>query len=149
MVKILGNDRGLFSSLSSEWETPAELFEELDKEFRFTVDVFDSPGNTKCAVYLSSEDAVSALVLHWTGICWMNPPYGRQIGRWVHKARLSAQAGATVVCLLPSRTDTRWWHNDVMKAAEIRFIQGRLYFERDGKQLGRSPFPSAIVIFRP
>lgn len=76
----------------------------------------------------------------------MNPPYGRQIGNWVKKAKEAARQGkATVVCLLPARTDTAWWHDYVMKANEIRLIRGRLKFG-DGK--GSAPFPSAIVVFR-
>lgn len=76
----------------------------------------------------------------------MNPPYGRQIGNWVKKAKETARQGkATVVCLLPARTDTAWWHDYVMKADEIRLIRGRLKFG-DGK--GSAPFPSAIVVFK-
>lgn len=76
----------------------------------------------------------------------MNPPYGRQIGIWVKKAKETARQGkATVVCLLPARTDTAWWHDYVMKANEIRLIRGRLKFG-DGK--GSAPFPSAIVVFK-
>lgn len=76
----------------------------------------------------------------------MNPPYGREIGQWVQKAYESAQAGATVVCLLPARTDTQWWHRYVLKASEVRFIAGRLKF---GGSTSSAPFPSAVVVFRP
>jgi len=72
--------------------------------------------------------------------------YGRGIGQWIQKAYESAQAGATIVMLIPSRTDTRWWHDYVMKASEIRFIRGRLKF---GDAKGNAPFPSAVVVFRP
>jgi hypothetical protein len=76
----------------------------------------------------------------------MNPPYGRQIGKWIKKAYESAQGGATVVCLVPSRTDTAWWHDYCMKG-EIRFIRGRLYFKRNGER-SDAPFPSAVVVFK-
>ena len=76
----------------------------------------------------------------------MNPPYGRQIGRWVQKAYESATKGATVCCLVPARTDTRWWHRYVMRAEEVRLLRGRLKF---GAAKNAAPFPSAIVVFRP
>lgn len=80
----------------------------------------------------------------WNGTVFMNPPYGRGIGEWVKKAFDSAMGGAVVVCLLPARTDTKWWHDYCMKG-NIRFIRGRLKFG-DGKN--SAPFPSAIVIFK-
>lgn len=126
-----------------DWGTPQWLFDTLNTEFAFDRDVCASEGNAKCAQYFTK--AQDALKQTWTGYCWMNPPYGRQIGRWVEKAYQSAQTGeATVVCLLPSRTDTRWWHDYVMKADTVRLIQGRLKFE--GAE-NSAPFPSAIVIF--
>jgi site-specific DNA-methyltransferase (adenine-specific) len=76
----------------------------------------------------------------------MNPPYGREIGSWIRKAWESSREGATVVCLLPARTDTRWWHDYVMRAGEIRLVRGRLRF---GQAVASAPFPSAVVIFRP
>ena len=77
---------------------------------------------------------------------WMNPPYGREIGKWMKKAYEESQQGCTVVCLVPSRTDTAWWHDYAMKADEIRYIRGRLKFQ--GAE-NSAPFPSAVVIFRP
>ncbi len=74
----------------------------------------------------------------------MNPPYGRAIGTWIRKALEESIRGATVVCLAPARTDTLWWHGDVMKAREIRLLKGRLTFV--GAQ-APAPFPSAVVIF--
>lgn len=75
----------------------------------------------------------------------MNPPYGRETGKWVEKAFLEAQTGAVVVCLLPARTDTAWWHDFVMRAAEIRFVRGRLRF---GGAANGAPFPSCVVVLR-
>ena len=131
-----------FSSATDLWSTPQSYFDEIAKEFAFDVDVCALPENAKCASYFTPS--VDGLSQTWTGTCWMNPPYGRSIGQWVSKAYESAQAGATVVCLLPARTDTRWWHTYAMKG-EIRFIKGRLKF---GNAKTNAPFPSALVIFR-
>lgn len=124
------------------WETPQHVFNELNKEFQFDIDVCAVKENAKCAVFFSPE--IDGLKQEWKGTCWMNPPYGRQIHLWVKKAyESSLKDGVTVVCLLPARTDTKWWHDYCMKG-EIRFIKGRLKFG-DGKN--SAPFPSAIVIF--
>ena len=136
--------KGMYTSNSEEWGTPQELFNRLNKEFNFTLDVCASEENTKCPKYYTKEE--DALKQEWGGVIWMNPPYGRKIGNWVKKAKETARQGkATVVCLLPARTDTAWWHDYVMKANEIRLIRGRLKFG-DGK--GSAPFPSAIVVFK-
>ncbi len=84
------------------------------------------------------------LAMNWWGTVFMNPPYGREIGKWMKKAYESAQTGATVVYLVPSRTDTRWWHDYAMKG-EVRFIKGRLKF---GGSKNSAPFASAVVIFK-
>ena len=126
-----------------DWETPPDLFACLDSEFGFDLDVCASSENSKCSRYLTIED--DALAHQWSGTCWMNPPFGRDIGRWVRKAYEEAQAGATVVCLLPCRTCTGWWHDYVMKG-EVRFLRGRLKFV--GAPYN-APFPCAIVVFRP
>ena len=134
-----------FSSQTCEWPTPQWLFDELNKEFGFTLDVCAGPLDTKVDEYLGRGHLWSGLRREWTGICWMNPPYGRVIGDWIKKAYDSSKSGATVVCLLPSRTDTAWWHDYVMKASEIRFIRGRLKF---GDAVFNAPFPSAIAVFK-
>ena len=133
------------------WPTPQAFFEKLDAEFHFTLDVCALPGNATCARYFTPEQ--DGLRQDWgREICWMNPPYGRGpvIGRWVRKARLSAAAGATVVGLLPSSTDTRWWHQEVLPsvphAAQIRWVEGRLKF---GDGPGRARFANVVVIFWP
>ncbi len=132
----------MFSSKSADWETPQWLYDELDKEFHFTVDVCATEKNAKCRDFFSLE--VDGLEPNWRGVCWMNPPYGRTIGKWVRKAYEESQNGATVVCLLPSRTDTAWWHDYCLKG-EIRFLRGRLKFSNSKNS---APFPSVIVIFR-
>jgi len=138
------NKELMFSSRSDDWETPQRLFDELDKEFDFVLDVCATEKNAKCRNYYDKE--MDGLKQPWEGVCWMNPPYGREIGKWVQKAYESTLVGATVVCLLPARTDTKWFHDYIFGKAEIRFIRGRLKF---GGCKNSAPFPSAIVIFKP
>jgi phage N-6-adenine-methyltransferase len=134
---------GLYSSQSCEWATPAEFFNKLNAEFGFTLDVCASIQNAKCFRYF--DRAADGLKQNWAGeVCWMNPPYGRDIKRWVRKAYEESLNGATVVCLVPARTDTAWWH-DYCQRGEVRLIRGRLRFN-DGKC--NAPFPSAVVVFR-
>lgn len=133
-----------FSSATDEWATPQDLYDQLHAEFHFTVDVCASASNAKCARFFTKE--LDGLAQRWTGTCWMNPPYGRTIGDWVGKAHESALQGATVVALLPARTDTAWWHDHVVHASEVRFLRRRLRF---GDAKAGAPFPSAIVVFRP
>jgi phage N-6-adenine-methyltransferase len=132
----------MFSSNTDLWSTPQELFDDLDRVYRFDVDVCATPENAKCSTFYTKEQ--DGLAQEWRGTCWMNPPYGREICRWVAKARRSAEEnGATVVCLLPARTDTRWWHEHC-SLGHITFIKGRLKF---GGSKNGAPFPSAIVVF--
>lgn len=132
-----------FSSQTGEWATPQWLFDELNNEFGFTLDVCALPDNAKCEKYYTPD--VDGIKQSWeNNTCWMNPPYGREISKWVQKAYKESRQ-STVVCLLPARTDTRWWHDYCMKG-EIRFLRGRLKF---GQAKNSAPFPSAIVIFRP
>lgn len=131
-----------FSSETDLWSTPQDFFDNLCEEFPFQTDVCANEDNAKCENYYSIER--DGLKQEWMGVCWMNPPYGRVIKHWVKKAYESSLTGATVVCLLPARTDTAWWHDYCMKG-EIRFIRGRLRF---GGQKNSAPFPSAIVIFK-
>jgi len=130
-----------YSSKTTVWSTPTTVFEALDCEFHFTLDVCASAENAKCERYYTVND--DGLQQVWSGVCWMNPPYGRVIGRWMKKAYESSLKGVTVVCLVPARTDTSWWWDYALKG-EIRFIRGRLRF---GPAKYGAPFPSAIVIF--
>lgn len=133
-----------FSSATDLWSTPQKLFDELDNEFHFTLDVCALPENAKCEQFYGPAD--NGLLQTWIGTCWMNPPYGRAIGKWVAKAHQEAREGVTVVALLPARTDTQWWHEYVCKASEIRYLRGRLRF---GNATNSAPFPSAVVVFLP
>jgi site-specific DNA-methyltransferase (adenine-specific) len=131
----------------SEWETPQSFFEMIDAEFGFTVDVCALPETAKCDRYFSPAD--DGLSVPWEGICWMNPPYDKSIGRWIEKAYETAQRGHTVVALIQGRsTDTKLWHDYVMRASELRFIRDRLHFGRDGI-FKRANISSVLVVFRP
>jgi phage N-6-adenine-methyltransferase len=131
-----------FKSQNQNWETPAALFARLDEEFRFTLDVCALPRNAKCKRYFTPE--IDGLSQKWQGSCWMNPPYGREIGKWMAKALSESRRGCTVVCLVPARVDTEWWHMYAVHG-EIRSLRGRVRFVGAASV---APFPSAIVIFR-
>lgn len=134
----------MFSSKTDLWETPQWLYDKLNNEFHFNLDVCATPENAKCAAYYTPE--MDGLSQPWYGCCWCNPPYGRELYKWVSKARSTANSGNVVVMLLPARTDTRWFHEYVYKQAEVRFLKGRLKF---GGCQNSAPFPSMVVIFRP
>lgn len=135
-------NNGLFTSNTPEWETPQDLFNELNSEFNFKLDVCANKKNTKCKSFIPKE--IDGLTVEWYRPWWnwMNPPYGREIGKWVAKA-----SRYNTVCLLPARTDTRWFHQYIYKKknVEIRFLKGRLKF---GKSKNSAPFPSMVVIFK-
>ena len=134
-----------YSSKSNEWSTPQKLFDELDKEFNFTLDPCSTHENAKCSMHFTIEE--NGLEQDWSkDIVFMNPPYGRGIRHWIEKAYKESNKGATVVCLIPARTDTTYWHDFIFgKADNIRFLRGRLKF---GDSKNSAPFPSAIVIYR-
>lgn len=134
-------NKGLYSSKSSEWATPRSLFLDIQYEFGLEVDVCATHENTQLPSYFTREQ--DGLAHDWTGLrCWMNPPYGREIGKWVEKA---ATGGASiVVALLPARTDTKWFHDHIYGKAEIRFLKGRVHFN----DAGPAPFPSMVVIWK-
>jgi phage N-6-adenine-methyltransferase len=139
----MSSTNGRFSSATDMWPTPQDFFDKLNAEFNFITDVCASVDNAKCPWYFTKE--MDGLAQEWNGSCWMNPPYGKTIGDWVKKAYESSLKGATVVCLVPARVDTKWFHNYALKG-EIRFIKGRLKF---GKSDSNAPFASLLVIFRP
>ena len=131
-----------FSSKTELWATPMDFFQKWsDLIGGFDIDVCANKDNAKCQKFFSKED--DGLSQEWIGKCWMNPPYGKEIGHWMKKAYECSQKGATVVCLVPSRTDTKWWHDYAMKG-QITFIKGRLKF---GDSKNSAPFPSAVVVF--
>ena len=128
-----------------EVATPQDVFAAYDAEFHFTLDVCATAANAKCARYFSPAE--DGLTQDWgDDVCWMNPLYGRQIGQWMAKAYRSSLAGATVVALVPSRTDTAWWHAWVLEKADVRWRKGRIQFVGEKDPAG---FPSVAVIYRP
>jgi phage N-6-adenine-methyltransferase len=134
----------MFSSETDDWATPQDFFDELHKEFNFTLDPCADKHNAKCEKFYTKDDG--GVTRDW-GVerVYMNPPYGKFTGVWMKKAYESSLKGALVVCLVPARTDTEWFHEFALKG-EVRFIKGRLKF---GGQKDAAPFPSIIVIFRP
>ena len=135
---------GLMSSLTEMWGTPKSLFDKLDEEFHFDCDVCASDGMEMVKHHYNPQ--MDGLKQDWSKnkSNWMNPPYGRVIPDWMKKA---CESNANVVCLIPARTDTKWWHDYVMgKAVEVRFVAGRLKF--NGEKNGSAPFPSAIVVYK-
>lgn len=136
-------NKALYSSATTEWETPQALFDALHARFHFDLDVCATAENAKCPRFFSPAE--NGLSQDWGGgRCWMNPPYGREIAAWARKARQEAERGALVVGLLPARTDTRWWQEDVMGHADVRFVGGRLRF---GSATNSAPFPSAVALW--
>ena len=151
-----------FKSDKHDWETPPEVFDPLHEEFLFAVDVCATQDNAKCGLYISEEDNLDIYgrmvdgIPNWSlmdGPAWMNPPYGREVGDWVQQAYIAKDDGMTSVCLLPARTDTKWWgifydHTTWRTwdpRDEIRFLKGRIKFV--GAE-NCAPFPSAIVVLR-
>ena len=136
-------DKVLHSSASVEWETPQKLFDTLDTEFGFDVDVCSDPEKAKCERYFTPE--TDGLAQDWASyVCWMNPPYGRGISSWMRKAYQTGQQGGLVVALVPSRVGTQWWFSYCANA-EIRHVLGRLKF---GGAKAPAPFDSSIIVFR-
>lgn len=137
------NTELMFSSKTGKWDTPADLISNLATVFDWDCDVCAERPNV-CEFYYSEEQ--NAFDYPWQGLCWMNPPYGRGIGEWLHKAldETKIQLNTTVVCLVPAITDTRWWQHTVPNASLVVFIRGRLTF---GDVNNSAPFPSAFVVF--
>lgn len=142
---------------SVKWSTPDWLFEKLHEEFCFQMDACASAQNAKCEAYIDEEQ--DCLATEWNigavsrfanSAAWMNPPWGRRIGRFIQRAHeQSKRHRMIVVCLLPASTDTRWWRDWVWSASEVRLITGRLHFTRDDGYTGPSLQPAAIVTFTP
>ena len=160
-----------FSSEKDYWETPQDLFDELHNEFGFDLDVACSRDNCKCTsgLFVEQFNSLTENWNHYGDTCWMNPPYGRQIGKWIKKAYEESQKGVTVVCLIPNRP-TKAWFNYIYErtengkypygaktreGVEVRALEKRVVFEiggepmldKDGKPMP-APFPSAVIIFR-
>lgn len=138
-------NKGLFTSNSAEWETPQNLFDALNAEFHFTLDPCSTDENAKCSKHYTKEQ--DGLKQDWTGeTVFCNPPYGRELPKWIRKCyQHFIGGGGTAVLLIPARTDTKVFHEYIYHKAEVRFLKGRLHFS--GAK-GSAPFPSMIVIYR-
>jgi len=140
----------MFSSKSVEWETPEHFFNKLHQTYSFTLDPCSTSANAKCEKHYTKEQ--DGLSQDWGGHkVFVNPPYGRVMKEWVRKAfEESRKPDTTVVMLIPSRTDTRYWHNYCMKADLIYFVKGRLHFKNkaEDSKTSPAPFPSAVIVFK-
>jgi site-specific DNA-methyltransferase (adenine-specific) len=161
---VLGGARaknnGRYNGNGREWETPPELFKQLNDEFHFTLDPCASAANAKHARFFAENKdkaegglwracGINGLEQDWSDDrVFMNPPYGREIYAWTRKAREEAKRGALVVGLLPASTDLAWWHEDVVGHAEVRYIRGRVRFLTGGPYRASGFFASVIVIWR-
>lgn len=141
----MGIDNNSFKSKSQEYETPNEIFEPLQKEFSIELDVCATKQNSKCDWFFTKES--DALQLAWTKNFWMNPPFGRDLKKWVQKAYEESQKGVTGVLILPVRSNTHWWHKYIIDTkSEVRFLKGETKFVGHERGLW---LPFAIVIFKP
>lgn len=139
-------NEAMFTSKTNEWATPQAFFDELNKEFNFTLDPCATPQNAKCARYFTKE--IDGLSQSWRGeIVFCNPPYGRDLSKWVAKAYTETLSGEAtlVVMLIPARTDTSYFHDYIYKKHEVRFIRGRLHFN---ESKCAAQFPSMVVVMR-
>lgn len=138
-------EKALLSTGKNDWETPQDLFDELDKEFYFTLDACADDQNHKCSRYYTQEQ--DGLTKDWNGeTVFCNPPYSNKLqNAWVKKCYEESRH-AVVVMLLPARTDTLRFHEYILPHAEIRFLKGRLTFQGAKDP---APFPSMVVVFQP
>lgn len=138
-----------FKSVKMDWGTPDSLFNQLDLEYNFQRDLAASDINAKCLTYFTELD--NSLNIDWhklSGWSWLNPPYGRQLKHWIKKCHEEAELGAKIVCLLPARTDTSYFHDYIYGKYEITFLRGRVKFLNNGEEMDAAPFPSMIVVFK-
>ena len=143
------NIQPLMTSNTNEWYTPKKLFDELNEEFNFNLDPCCTVESAKCKDFYT--EATNGLSKSWEGkTVFMNPPYGREIKKWIEKAYMeSLKPNTKVVALIPSRTDTSYWHDYIFnKAKDIRFLRGRIKFvDIDGNSSSPAPFPSSIIVW--
>ena len=144
--------KNLFTSKDEAWRTPPYIFHYFDKKYKFNFDAAATPGNALTKGYFTKiEDALEQNWCRKGRRIWLNPPYSRKIGDWVKKAYEESQKGCLVACLVFARTDTKWWHDYVMKHAwKIHFIKGRIKFltAKKGEQRNSAPAPSCLIIFK-
>lgn len=145
---VKAKNNGRYNGNGRDWETPPEVFDPLEREFKFTLDPCATEKTAKCARFFNESD--NGLIQDWGHErVFMNPPYGREVYAWTRKAREAAVRGALVVGLLPASCDLAWWHNDIVGHAEVRYIRGRVRFLTGGPYRASGFFASVIVIWRP
>ena len=146
--KLFDKDKVEKSLASTVWETPPEVFDPINREFKFTLDVCADRNNTKCELFY--DEQTNGLIQDWSdNVCWCNPPYGNDVRKWVKKAIIESEKGVTTVLLIPCKTNTNWWHDLVIPKAEVRFLRGRVKFIKDSIQTKQAlPWPLAFVIYR-
>ncbi len=147
--KLFDEDKVNKSLESTVWGTPPEIFDKINAEFKFTLDVCAIAENAKAVRFFTPID--NGLKQPWDNeVCWCNPPYGREVSNWCKKALEQSKKGTTTVLLIPCKTNTNWWHDIVIPNAEVRFLRGRVKFMyTDGKQSTQAlPWPLAFVIYR-
>jgi phage N-6-adenine-methyltransferase len=131
------------------WETPKEFYQLLDRQFHFTLDPCASDSNHKCAKWFTEQQ--DGLKQSWKGeTVFVNPPFNKN-AEWLNKCyREASQPNTTVVAIIPSRTDTKYWHEIVMhNAYQVWFCKGRVNFELNGQKVKNgSTFPLAVIIFK-
>ena len=134
----------MFSSKDQTWETPSNLINLIKSKFNLELDVCATDKTAKCDKYFTPED--DGLSQDWNGVCWMNPPYGREQIKWINKAYEETLKNCKqIICLIPARPDTKVWHEIIFPNAKaICFIKGRLKF---GDSKDSAPFPSALIVF--
>jgi phage N-6-adenine-methyltransferase len=126
------------------WSTPQPIFDALDREFHFSIDLCADADNAKCPVWLPREKSLSVEWKDWQGWAWLNPPYGKEISAWTKKA---ADSGWPIVSFLPGRTNAPWWHDDVMRALQLRFVRRKVSFANGNGCKGVPPWGAAVAIF--
>ena len=143
--------KAIMTSDKQDWETPQELFDNLNSEFDFELDAFASAKNAKCKHFFTEQD--DSFKQDWTKYksIFINPPYTSKVQDEVLKKindTISSDWRGVIVLLIPARTDTKRWHDYIFnKADDIRFIKGRLRFEVDGIPSGSSTFPSEVIVY--
>ena len=141
-------NKALLSSKNMNWCTPQDFFNKLNEEFSFVLDAAATDKTAKCPLYYTPK--TDGLLQSWDcgGAVFCNPPYGREIGKWVEKAYQESKKGTLIVLLIPARTDTKYFHDFIYHKAQIRFIRGRIRFtDEEGNASNPAPFPSMIVIY--